>query len=109
MAKLKFVPEKGPRDHALKLAKLQQMIAKRREKLRELEKEADQLERYLLRVNRGKSFEFNGPLYKQCVLITHPSRRILDQDECRRLLKSRTPYRETKSTKVEIDYVYEKE
>lgn len=109
MAKMKFVPEKGPRDHALQLAKLHAKIALRRASLRELEKEADQLERYLLRVNRGKSFEFNGPLYKQVVLVTHPSRMIMDQDEVKRLLKSRTPYKTVNSTKVEVDYVYDKE
>lgn len=106
---MKFVPEKQPRDHALRLSKLHIEIAKKRAALRELEKEAEQLERYLLKVNRGKSFEFNGPLYKQCVLITHPTRMVMDQDEVKRILKSRTPYKPTESTKVVVDYVYEKE
>lgn len=107
MAKMKFVPEKGPRDHALQLAKIHAKLATKRAEVRALEKEADELERYLTKVNRGKSFMFNGPLYKQVVLITHPTRLILDQDECKRLLKARTPYRTVESTKVEVDYVYE--
>jgi hypothetical protein len=109
MAKLKFVSEKGPKDHAQRLFKLQAEISKRRAALNILETEAEQLKRYLQKINRGKSFEFDGPLYRQVVRISHIDRLILDQEMCKKLLKSRTPYKPSPITKVEVDYVYEKD
>lgn len=104
---MKFVYDKTPAHHAERLRTLQEKIEKERAKLRLLEKEAEQLKAFLLKVNRGKSFAFNGPLYQMCVKVSHSSRLIIDQDECRRLLKNKTPYKPVDITKVVIDYVYE--
>lgn len=104
---MKFVYDKTPAHHALRLQELQAKIERKRAELRDLEKEADQLKTFLLKVNRGKSFAFNGPLYQMCAKVSHSSRMILDQDECKRLLKAKTPYKPANVTKVTIDYVYE--
>jgi hypothetical protein len=104
---MKFVYDKTPAHHALRLRKLQEQIEKERAKLRDLEKEAEQLKTFLLKVNRGKSFAFNGTLYQMCVKVTRSARMVLDQEECKRLLKSRTPYKPANVVKVAIDYVYE--
>lgn len=104
---MKFVYDKTPAHHAERLRTLQAKIDKERAKLRELEKEAEQLKTFLLKVNRGKSFAYNGPLYQMCVKVVHSARMVLDQDECKRLLKTKTPYKPANVTKVTIDYVYE--
>lgn len=104
---MKFVYDKTPAHHAEHLRKLQAKIEKKRAELRDLEKEAEQLKTFLLKVNRGKSFAYNGPLYQSCVKVTRSVRMILDQDECKRLLKSKTPYKPADVVKVTIDYVYE--
>lgn len=104
---MKFVSDKKPGDYAEHLRKLQDRIEKKRAELRDLEKEAEQLKTFLLKVNRGKSFAFNGALYQRCVKIDRSERVILDQDECKRLLKARTPYKSIEVVKVTIDYIYE--
>lgn len=105
--KLKFVYDKTPAHHAERLRKLQAQITKDRAKLRALEQEAEQLKTFLLKVNKGKSFAYNGPLYQMCVKVSHSTRQILDQEKCRQLLKARTPYKPAEVTTVTVDYVYE--
>lgn len=103
----KFVSDKKPRDWAEHLAKVQKEVAVTRAKLRELQKEEDQLTRFLLKVNKGKSFEYDGPDYRKVMQVSHPSMMILDQEQCKKLLKLKTPYKKVTRTKVTIDYVYE--
>lgn len=107
MAKLKFVSDKQPRDHAERLFKLQAEIAKKKAELAVIVKEATQLEAYLLRVNKGKSFTYDGPLYQKVVKISHHERMIIDNDAVKKMLKARTPYKDCGYDTVKIDFVYE--
>jgi len=104
---MKFVSDKQPKDWAERFQKLSQEITKRKAALRELEKEAEQLEAFLLKVNKGKSWQFNGALYQKQVSVRSRHRLVLDQDKCKKLLKSKTPYKQLDFTHVTVDYVYE--
>lgn len=103
---MRFVSDKLPKDHAERLHELQQKLEDARAKVRTLEKEADQLKTYLLKVGKNKSFEFNGALYLKQFTVQRSTRMVIDTDEVKRLLKSRTPYKPAVTVKVTIDYVY---
>ncbi len=104
---MKFVNDKQPRDYAELLAKKMSELEKLRAREKELSKEVDQLKAFVFKVNKGKSWEFNGALYRRMVKITTSQRLILDQDECKRLLKKKTPYKPVDVTTIKVDYVYQ--
>jgi hypothetical protein len=104
---MKFVSDKTVGMHADRYQVLQEKIEKKRAEIRALELEAKQLADFLAKQGRNKSFECNGRLYRKIVQITNHQRMILDQEQCKKLLKSRTPYKPTDVRTVKVDYVYE--
>jgi hypothetical protein len=61
-----------------------------------------------MRYSKGDSFFFVGADgYQKRVRVTHASRLILDQEACRKLLKSRTPYKTSTWSTMNVDWVYE--
>jgi len=104
---MKFVSDKTVGTYVDRLHALQEKIAKKRTELRTMEKEAEQLQDFMLKQARGKSFECVGKVYRKVVTIGSSKRMILDQEECKKLLKARTPYKESAVRSIKVDYVYE--
>lgn len=103
---LKFVSAQKPTDYANRLHKLQQEITARKKELKLLEAEAHQLEVFLVRYAGSKSFVYDGPRYQMKVSISVHTRMILDQEQTMKLLKKKTPYKESSWTTCKVDYVY---
>ena len=104
---MKFVSDKTVGTYADRYQVLQEKLAKKRAEIKAMETEMKQIADYLAKQGRNKSFEVNGKLYRKIVQIANHQRMILDQDQCKRLLKSRTPYKPTDVRTVKVDYVYE--
>lgn len=104
---MKFVSDKTVGTYADRYQVLQDRMAKKRAELKAMETEAKHLADFLAKQGHNKSFECNGKLYRKIVQITNHQRMILDQDKCKTLLKSKTPYKPTDVRTVKVDYVYE--
>jgi hypothetical protein len=110
MSRNKFVSAVKPTDYAEQLFKLQQKLDKMRAEVDELEATEKHLQNYLMRYAKGETFAYVDPKgYEKRVKIRHSSRLILDQAVCKKLLKSRTPYKTSTWSSVNVDYVYVKE
>ena len=106
---MRFVSDKQPKDYAERLHKIQDRAEVLRAELRDLDKEAAQLKDYLLKVGKGRSFEFNGKLYLKQFTVQRSTRMILDQEAVQKMLKSKTPYKPSEIVKIKVDYVYKEE
>ena len=106
---MRFVSEKQPKDYAERLHKIQDRAEKLRAELRDLDKEAAQLKTYLLKVGKGRSFEFNGALYLKQFTVQRSTRMVMDQEAVQKMLKSKTPYKPAEVVKIKVDYVYKEE
>lgn len=104
---MKFVNSKRPVDYAEELYEIQKEKAELRKRLKALETSERQLSSFITKFSKGESFTFNSGRYQKCVRIGNHQRMILDEAECKRLLKSRTPYRPIDYTTVKVDFVYE--
>lgn len=103
---MRFVSDKQPKDHAERLHKIQKELEDKKEVVRALEKEAAQLKAYLLKVGKGKSFEFNGALYLKQFHVARSTRMVIDTDKVKAMLKAKTPYKPAVVVKCNVDYVY---
>lgn len=104
---LKFVSAKKPSDYANRLMEIQEKLAKLKKRVTSLEKEAKQLTKFLIAYNGQKSFAYDGPDYQMVVRISTHSRMILDQEKVMKLLKTKTPYKESSWTSCKVDFNYE--
>lgn len=100
----KFINSKSAKDYADQLKKLQTKITAQRERLRLMEEEEQMLIRYLCKVNNGREFEFESKGKNWLAKFTRGSRMMLDQAQCKAMLKNRTPYVEVKN-KLKIKIV----
>lgn len=107
MATSKFVSAKRVTDYANQYHKNQLKIAALRKELRELDQEQEQLGRYLQK-QVGTNFQFNGDDdYLKQLTIQTVERFVIDNDQVRKLLKKRTPYKDVSYKVMKVDYVYE--
>jgi hypothetical protein len=105
--KNRFVSAVKPAEYADRLHEIQQVLSVKKAELAALEEEKDALCRYLLRVSKGKSFEYDGVKYRKIVKIRHNSRMILDQAKVLKLLRNKTPYVKSTWNTISVDFVYE--
>lgn len=103
----KFVSAKLPVQYAEELHNTQLKIARLEKQLKELKIQERQLGSHLMKMVHGRSFQFNSGSHLKQLVIRNHSRMILDQDKCKLLLKSRTPYSPSEWTTIKVDFVYE--
>lgn len=107
MAQAKFVSSKRISDYADQYHANQLKLTALRKEIRELETEQDQIARHL-RKQGNTNFRFNGSdQYVKQVTFVHVERFIIDNDAVRKLLKAKTPYKDTSYDSVKVDWVYE--
>lgn len=105
--KNRFVSAAKPTEYADRLHEIQLLLSVRKVEVAALEEEKEALCRYLLRVSKGKSFEYDGIKYRKVVKIRHNSRMILDQAKVLKLLRNKTPYVKSTWDTISVDFVYE--
>lgn len=107
MTKLKFVSATKPAEYADQFHTNLAKIKRLRETLRDLEEEQEQLGRFLLKHSKNESFKYNSADgYEKVFKVKRIEMFVLNQQEVKRMLKKRTPYKDVSFDRLSVDWVY---